>query len=71
MINVGTKEEYHFENFVCFIYGGAGSLLRLRPKSTGSGSASLHLVPLFRIVEEKFDEDPDPEFVLVIWILSI
>ena len=40
---MGTNEENIIENLVCFIYGGAraGPLHRLRPKSTGSGSATL------------------------------
>ena len=51
-INVGINEENIIENFVCFIYGGAGAgplhQPRLRPKSTGTvlaptGSATLLL----------------------------
>ena len=39
-INVGTNEENIIDNFVCFIYGGAGAgpLHRLRPKRTGSAT---------------------------------
>ena len=42
-INVGANEENIIENLVCFIYGGAGAgpLLRLLPKITSSGSATL------------------------------
>ena len=45
-INVGTNEENIIDNFVCFIYGGAGAgpLHRLRPKSTGAGSGTLGTV---------------------------
>ena len=41
-INVGTNEENIHENFVCFIYGGAGPLHQLRNTAPG---------PLFWLVQ--------------------
>ena len=43
---MGSNEENIIENLGCFIYGGAGvgplHQLRLGPKSTSSGFATLH-----------------------------
>ena len=50
-INMGTNEENIIENLVCFIYGGAGPLnrlrLRLRPKSTGSATLAADYPNIF------------------------